>query len=309
MAGTILYTGGVEKLAPHAFRMSGDRRDFLKAEADHPWPGFPMLFIPPERQRQAHIDMMLPGWPCWFQSYCGVVYNIPLRLAGKDSEILPGFLWAMQIAELIGVPIDYVQARDRYMAKMLRLRAELAPDVPALRIAKILEAKLRGERYGYQLALQMLNAYHFLLEIDAEDERKGEIYWTDDDWTEAFLKWESWSALAFHWVDSLFWSICESSDDSSIITRMRQILFDAMNESRVEGPGEAFASGPDCEGGRCEACFEEFWLELQADMTESEQADIARLRAELGMTFEMRVEMEYEGSIDIDDVIRRFNGE
>ena len=63
MAGTILYTGGVEKLVPHAFRMSGDRRDFLKAEADHPWPGFPMLFIPPERQRQAYIDMMLPGWP------------------------------------------------------------------------------------------------------------------------------------------------------------------------------------------------------------------------------------------------------
>ena len=316
MAGTILYTGGVEKLAPHAFRMSGDRRDFLKAEADHPWPGFPMLFIPPERQRQAYIDMMLPGWPCWFQGYCGVVYNIPLRVAGMDSELLPGFLWAMQIAELIGVPIDYAQARDRYMAKMLRLRAELAPDVPALRIAKLLEAKLRGERYGYQLALQMLNAYRMLLETDAEDETTGQIDWidwTEDDWTEAYteayLEWESWSALAFYWVDSLFWSICESPDDSSMITRTRQFLLDAMNESRVEGPGEAFVSGPDCEGGRCEACFEEFWLELQADMTESEQADIARLRAELGMIFQMRVEMEYEDSIDTDDVIRRFNGE
>ena len=280
-----------------------------------------MLFIPPERRRKARIDMMLPGWPCWFQGYCGVVYNIPLRVAGMDSELLPGFLWAMQIAELIGVPIDYAQARDRYMAKMLRLRAELAPDVPALRIAKLLEAKLRGERYGYQLALQMLNAYRMLLETDAEDETTGQIDWidwteddwTEDDWTEAYteayLEWESWSALAFYWVDSLFWSICESSDDSSMITRTRQFLLDAMNESRVEGPGEAFVSGPDCEGGRCEACFEEFWLELQADMTESEQANIARLRAELGMIFQMRVEMEYEDSIDTDDVIRRFNGE
>ena len=38
-----------------------------------------------------------------------------------------------------------------------------------------------------------------------------------------------------------------------------------------------------------ETCFEEFWLELQADMTEAEQVDIARRRAEIGMKYGLRV--------------------
>ena len=303
MAGTILYTGGVEKLAPHAFRMPGDRRDFLKAEADHPWPGFPMLFIPPERQRQAYIDMMLPGWPCWFQSDCAVVYNIPLKLAGMDSEILPGFLWAMQIAELIGVPIDYAQARDRYMAKMLRLRAELTPYVPALRIAKILEAKLRGERYGYQLALQMLDACHHAEEVAAGSgwNQKDPADWDEDDWKrndtysdserETDLEWESWASLAFHQVDMVLWTMPLLADGTSAFIRARQYLLEAISESTVEGPGKAPEPRLSCGGVTCETCFEEFWLELQADMTEAEQVDIARRRAELGMQYGLRVDV------------------
>ena len=301
MAGTILCESGAEMLAPHAFRMSGDWRDFSMAEADYPWPGFPALFAPKNESR-GFGALTLAGWPCWFAVNCSVALRMPIGLiVGGDSDLMSAFRWAMQVAELVGRPINYTQARDRYMAKVFRLRAESAPEVPALQFALLLEAKLRGEPYAYQLALQIFDAYHHAEEVVAGSEwnQKDPEDWDEDDWKrndtysdserETLLEWQSWASLAFHQVDMVLWTRPLLADGTSAFIRARQYLLEAISESTVEGPGKAPEPRLSCEGVTCETCFEEFWLELQADMTEAEQVDIARRRAEIGMKYGLRV--------------------
>ena len=302
MAGTILYTGGAEKLAPHAFRMSGDVIDLDRAENSDPWPGFPMLFAPKNESRGLGA-LTLAGWPCWFAVNCSMTFRMPIVQRGGDSDLMSAFRWAMQVAELVGRPINYTQARDRYMAKVFRLRAESAPEVPALQFALLLEAKLRGEPYAYQLALQMLDACHHAEEVAAGSgwNQKDPADWDEDDWKrndtysdserETVLEWESWASLAFHQVDMVLWTMPLLADGTSAFIRARQYLLEAISESTVEGPGKAPEPRHSCGGVTCETCFEEFWLELQADMTEAEQSDIARRRAELGMQYGLRVDV------------------
>ena len=297
-----MYTGGAEKLAPHAFRMSGDWIDLDRAEASHPWPRFPMLFAPKNESRGLGA-LTLAGWPCWFAVNCSVTLRVPIVQIGGDSDLMSAFHWAMQVAELVGRPINYTQARDRYMAKVFRLRAESAPEVPALQFALLLEAKLRGEPYAYQLALQIFDACHHAEEVAAGSgwNQKDPADWDEDDWKrndtygdserETLLEWQSWASLAFHQVDMVLWTMPLLADGTSAFIRARQYLLEAISESTVEGPGKAPEPRLSCGGVTCETCFEEFWLELQADTTEAEQVDIARRRAELGMQYGLRVDV------------------
>ena len=64
--------------------------------------------------------------------------------------------------------------------------------------------------------------------------------------------------------------------------RSRQLLLDAMRESRVEGEGAAPAQRPDCTGMYCRSCKRQFWLDLRADMTPEQRKAIDVVYDETG---------------------------
>ena len=305
MGGTILYKGGVERLLPFSRRLGGMWPEH--EEVPGSYSSFPEVLLQ-DRVDLPYRRLAEAGWPCWFAATCSYLYTYCSGQPIEGSEKLAAFHAAMRITGLLGLPIDYTQVRDRYMAKALRLRAELAPETKALKVAALLEAKLRGERYGYELAQEMIDAYRDAIRTYGEQERNksriGDIF--EDPVMSAknamaFLKANelTLSILNACWEDADKelrqlgepgnWNLRYEIEDrlaAPYVMRGRLMLLEAMRESRVEGPGDDPEPRKDCEGSYCVPCFEDFWQELQTDMTPAERRAIDRERMQAGLRYD-----------------------
>ena len=302
MAGIVLFQGGAEKLLPHSRRLGG----FWPSHEELPsgYAGFPDVLCP-DKLNLPYGNLVELGWPCWFYVTCLELHRWCSGQPIEGSEMLAAFHSAMRITGLLGLPVDYAQAKDRYMLKILRLRAELPPETPTLKVVALLEARMRGEPYGYELAKEMISAYRDADRVYDELKRVGcgDIYETAvvsakvafgfmkaDDLTLSILNAcfdKAYKQLQREGKPTDMGAISDREDVvvAPYVMRARLMLLESLRESRVEGPGQAPEVRTGCEGRECERCFEEFWLELLEDMTTTQRRTIERERAQADMHY------------------------
>ncbi len=235
MSGTVLLKGGLEKLRHYSHRLSGNWTRRVERAYGGPRRTFPEVLLPDALNERRGYLSSLGGWPCWLTATCGLLHEWPVGEPNRADEEPAAFDWAMRVAGLLERPIDYERVRDRCLVEMLRLMAEFEPKDHALMMAAILDAKLRGERYGYDLANAMLGAYERLARVtlfrDEWSVRKLEM---PDDAPPIKELGESpesaiaaWTALAYLRAGDIMRSILESAWDEAL---SHSELYDSMED-------------------------------------------------------------------------------
>ena len=104
------------------------------------------------------------AWPGWLAESGEALYQNRIGMTLWEEERQMALQWSLRIAELLGLPIDYQRAHDLFFAKMLRLFEDYIKIREAERMAELLEAKVRGERYAFEFAQELLEVRRLSLE-------------------------------------------------------------------------------------------------------------------------------------------------
>ena len=267
MAGTILVTDGVEKLIATTGVMDGYWSP--RTQGNPANNTFPEVFCPgPEVERDLTLMTTRMAWPGWLAESSSALYQNRIGMKNCQEERQAAFEWSLRIAELLGLPVDYQCAHDLFFAKMLRLFEDYIKIREAERMAELLEAKVRGERYAFGFAQELLEVRRLTLEGLRGDGRSLPI-------SHPIV-----SELSDMDMPGMIFEMSKIISVSNAQTRQaRMLLREALREARVEGAGLLAKPVPECRGYKCVHCEQALWEGLYADMTASEQR-VIRARVE-----------------------------
>ena len=266
-AGTILLTDGVEKLIATTGVMDGYWSP--RTQGNPANNTFPEVFCPgPEVERDLTLMTTRMAWPGWLAESSSALYQNRIGMKNCQEERQAAFEWSLRIAELLGLPVDYQRAHDLFFAKMLRLFEDYIKIREAERMAELLEAKVRGERYAFGFAQELLEVRRLTLEGLRGDGRSLPI-------SHPIV-----SELSDMDMPGMIFEMSKIISVSNAQTRQaRMLLREALREARVEGAGLLAKPVPECRGYKCVHCEQALWEGLYADMTASEQR-VIRARVE-----------------------------
>ena len=278
IAGTILITDGVEKLIATKDIMEGDWSfGFLKRKQGDPANNtFPDVFFPgPEVDRDFTLMTTRMAWPGWLAESSHILHQNCIGMMDWQEERQAALQWTLRIAGLLGLPIDYQRAHDLFFVKVLRLFEDSIKIRGAGRIADLLEAKVRGERYAFGFAQELLEVRRLYLESEVSIGGHGRL----------LISHAIVLELSDMDLPGLMFELFKTASDLNAQNRQaRLFLLEALREARVEGAGLIAKPVPECRGYKCNHCEQALWDGLYADMTASERKVIRTRVAQLDIS-------------------------
>ena len=271
MAGTILITDGVEKLLATKDIMDGYWSPRKQGNPEHKI--FPDVFCPgSDVERDCTLMTTRMGWPSWLAESSYTLYQNCIGMMNWQEERQMALQWSFRIAGLLGLSIDYQRAHDLFFAKMLRLFEDYIKIREAERMAELLEAKIRGERYAFEFAQELLEVRRLTVEGLRGDGGSLISHFLVSDLSDMDMP-----GLIFEMFKTV--SVRNAQNRQA-----RLFLLEALREARVEGAGLIAKPVPECRGYKCNHCEQALWDGLYADMTASERKVIRTRVAQLDIS-------------------------